>query len=464
MTGDVAQRSSTIGTALGTSQTGTGATEHPAPGVARTVLPGGLRVVTEHVAGARSASVGLWVDVGSRDEPAVGTGAHGAAHFLEHLLFKGTRRRSARAIAEEIDAVGGDLNAFTGKESTCFYAHVLDRDMPLAVDVLGDVVLDAVMAAPDVELERDVVLSEIAGRDEDPEDLLADDFDALLFGAHPLGLPVIGTEESVTGMTRDRLADFHARHYVPSRSVLAVAGNVAHAEVLAAVEAAYGSRLDGPAQPVAPDRRRDARDALAERLAVRDEDTEQAHLMLGVPSLRRADPRWPALQVLSTVLGGGMSSRLFQQVREQRGLAYSVYSSTTGYTDAGTLAVYVGCAPERLGAAASVVRDELGDLAAHGITDAELTRARGQLRGELVLGLEETSSRMTRLGRRELDHGGLDRATDLASTLDRIDGVGADDVAALASELLTGPRAAAVVGPYGDADELPDEVREMVSP
>ena len=189
--------------------TGPGATEHPAPGVARTVLPGGLRVVTEHVAGARSASVGLWVDVGSRDEPAVGTGAHGAAHFLEHLLFKGTRRRSARAIAEEIDAVGGDLNAFTGKESTCFYAHVLDRDMPLAVDVLGDVVLDAVMAAADVELERDVVLSEIAGRDEDPEDLLADDFDALLFGAHPLGLPVIGTEESVTGMTRDRLADFH---------------------------------------------------------------------------------------------------------------------------------------------------------------------------------------------------------------------------------------------------------------
>ena len=244
--------------------------------------------------------------------------------------------------------------------------------------------------------------------------------------------------------------------------MLAVAGNVAHADVLVAVEAAYGSRLDGPAQPW----HRTAGETpatSAERLAVRDEDTEQAHLMLGVPSLRRADPRWPALQVLSTVLGGGMSSRLFQQVREQRGLAYSVYSSTTGYTDAGTLAVYVGCAPERLGAAASVVRDELGDLAAHGITDAELTRARGQLRGELVLGLEETSSRMTRLGRRELDHGGLDRATDLASTLDRIDGVGADDVAALASELLTGPRAAAVVGPYGDADELPVEVREMVS-
>ncbi|GAA4791070.1 pitrilysin family protein [Actinomycetospora chlora] len=436
--------------------------DHPAPGVARTVLPGGLRVVTEHVAGARSASVGLWVEVGSRDEPGSGAGTHGAAHYLEHLLFKGTRRRSARAIAEEIDAVGGDLNAFTGKEHTCFYAHVLDRDMPLAVDVLGDVVLDAVMAAGDVELERDVVLSEIAGRDEDPEDLLADDFDALLFGEHPLGLPVIGTEESVRGMTRDRLADFHARHYVPSRSVLAVAGNVAHADVLAAVTEAYGARLTGGTDPW----RRPA-GALpadpADRLAVRDEDTEQAHLMLGVPSLRRADERWPALQVLSTVLGGGMSSRLFQQVREQRGLAYSVYSATTGYTDTGTLAVYVGCAPERLGAAAAVVSAELGDLAAHGVTAPELARARGQLRGELVLGLEETSARMTRLGRRELDHGGLDRATDLAGTLDRIDAVDAEQVAALASELLTGPRVAAVVGPYGDVDELPGEVQEMIS-
>jgi predicted Zn-dependent peptidase len=272
---------------------------------------------------------------------------------------------------------------------------------------------------------------------------------------------VIGTEESVRGMTRDRLADFHARHYVPSRSVLSVAGNVAHADVLAAVSEAYGTRLDGSTEPW----RRHVGEVPADpsdRLAVRDEDTEQAHLMLGVPSLRRGDERWAVLQVLSTVLGGGMSSRLFQQVREERGLAYSVYSATTGYTDTGTLAVYVGCAPERLGAAAAVVRDELGDLAAHGITDAELTRARGQLRGELVLGLEESGSRMTRLGRRELDHGGLDRAGDLAGTLERIDAVEGGAVAALASELLTGPRVAAVVGPYGDADELPGEVQEMV--
>jgi predicted Zn-dependent peptidase len=449
-------------TALDLPGSGRGVTEHPAPGVARTLLPGGLRVVTEHVAGARSASVGLWVGVGSRDEvgPVDGPGQHGAAHFLEHLLFKGTGRRSARAIAEAIDAVGGDLNAFTGKEHTCFYAHVLDRDMALAVDVLCDVVLDARMAQADVEIERDVVLSEIAGRDDDPEDLLADDFDTLVLDEHPLALPVIGSEESVTAMTRATLADFHAAHYRPERAVLAVAGNVVHADVVAAAAAGFAAHL-GDAATTAP---RDAPGGrltlLPEgRLAVREDDTEQAHVMLGGPGLRRADPRWEAQLVLSTVLGGGMSSRLFQQVREERGLAYSVYSSTTGYSDRGTFSVYVGCAPERLGRAAAVLRDELAGLAATGITADELGRAQGQLRGELVLGLEETSARMSRLGRRELDHGG---PVDVAETLRRVEAVTVDDVADLAAEVLGGPRAVAVVGPYGDADELPEELREMV--
>ena len=462
---------STVGPALpgaGPAEPRVGSTEHPAPGVARTVLPGGLRVVTEHVASARSASVGLWVDVGSRDETAWDPAAHGAAHFLEHLLFKGTRRRSARAIAEQVDAVGGDLNAFTSKEHTCFYAHVLDRDMPLAVDVLCDVVLDAVMAPADVELERDVVLSEIAGRDEDPEDLLADDFDALLHEGHPLALPVIGTEDSVVQMTRDRLAGFHAAHYVPSRSVLAVAGNVTHDEVLDAVARGYGDRLRGPvdAWRRAP---RAAPAVGAGRLAVREEDTEQAHVMLGVPGLRRGDPRWEAQLLLSTVLGGGMSSRLFQRIREERGLAYGVYSSATGYADLGSLAVYVGCAPERLGLAVRLVRAEIADLAAHGVTAEELRRAQGQMRGELVLGLEETSSRMSRLGRRELDRAGVDadaesdaaRAFDLSRALERVHAVGAGDVAAVAAEILGGPLSAAVVGPYADADELPPDLRDL---
>jgi predicted Zn-dependent peptidase len=425
--------------------------------VARTVLPGGLRVVTEHVAGARSASVGLWVDVGSRDEPGFDPASRGAAHFLEHLLFKGTRRRSARQIAEEIDAVGGDLNAFTSKEHTCFYAHVLDADMPLAVDVVCDVVLEGRMAAEDVEVERDVVLSEIAGRDDDPEDLLADDFDDLLLADHPLGGPVVGSEESVTEMSRDVLARFHDAHYVPSRSVLAVAGNVTHAAVLDAVLAGFGDRVrsGGPAwarpaaaapPPVPPD-----------RIAVREDDTEQAHLMLGMPSVPRGDPRWAAQLVLSTVLGGGTSSRLFQEVRERRGLAYSVYSSATGYSDLGVLSVYVGCAPERLGTAAGVLRTTLADLARDGVTPAELVRAHGQLRGEYVLGLEDTSSRMSWLGRRELEVASLD----LADSLARIEAVSREDVAVLAADLFSAPVTAAVVGPYAGVADLPDELREV---
>ena len=434
-------------------------TQHPAPGVARTVLPGGLRVVTEHVAGARSASVGLWVDVGSRDEPGFDPESRGAAHFLEHLLFKGTRKRSAREIAEAVDAVGGDLNAFTSKEHTCFYAHVLDRDMPLAVDVVCDVVLEGRMAVEDVELERDVVLSEIAGRDDDPEDLLADDFDDLLLADHPLGGPVVGSEESVVAMTRDVLARFHDAHYVPSRSVLAVAGNVTHAEVLDAVVAAFGDRLRSGDSAWARPTTAAPPPLPSDRLALREDDTEQAHLMLGMPSVRRGDPRWAAQLVLSTVLGGGTSSRLFQEVRERRGLAYSVYSSTAGYSDLGVLSVYVGCAPERLGTAAGVLRTELADLAHGGVTQAELVRARGQLRGEYVLGLEDTASRMSWLGRRELD--GRGASLDLADSLAQIEAVSREDVATLAADLFSTPVTAAVVGPYADVDDLPDELREV---
>jgi predicted Zn-dependent peptidase len=269
----------------------------------------------------------------------------------------------------------------------------------------------------------------------------------------------VGSEESVTAMSRDVLARFHDAHYVPSRSVLAVAGNVTHAAVLDAVLAGFGDRLDSggsawarPAAAVPPP-------LLPDRLALREDDTEQAHLMLGMPSVRRGDPRWAAQLVLSTVLGGGTSSRLFQEVRERRGLAYSVYSSTAGYSDLGVLSVYVGCAPERLGTAAGVLRTQLADLAHGGVTQAELVRARGQLRGEYVLGLEDTSSRMSWLGRRELD--GPEASLDLADSLARIEAVSREDVATLAAELFSTPVTAAVVGPYADVDDLPDELREV---
>ncbi|HEU5475035.1 MAG TPA: pitrilysin family protein [Actinophytocola sp.] len=423
--------------------------------VKRTVLPGGLRVITEQVPGVRSASLGIWVGVGSRDEkPAVA----GAAHYLEHLLFKGTRRRTAAGIAEEIDAVGGELNAFTAKEHTCYYAHVLDEDLPLAVDLVCDVVFDALLAESDVETERGVVLEEIAMRDDDPEDLLHDTFCAALLGDHPLGRPVLGTEESIAAMSRTALNGFYRRRYTAPAMVLAAAGNLSHGEVLRLVRKALRDRLSGNGSPVAPRAGR-TRIPVASKLIVHTDDTEQAHMMFGVRAPDRHDERRWVLGVLNTVLGGGMSSRLFQEVRERRGLAYQVYSSVASYADTGHLSVYTGCQPDRLGDVARVVREVLAGMASGGVSVGEVDRAKGQLRGNLVLGLEDTSSRMSRIGKAELAYG---RYMSVSETLERIAAVTPEQVGALAGELLARPVAAAVVGPYAHADDVPAEVREVI--
>ncbi|AHI00550.1 pitrilysin family protein [Kutzneria viridogrisea] len=424
--------------------------------VRRSVLPGGLRVVTEQIPGVRSASVGIWVNVGSRDEqPAVA----GAAHYLEHLLFKGTARRSSAGISEEIDAVGGELNAFTAKEHTCFYAHVLDEDLPLALDLVSDVVFNAVCAERDMETERSVVLEEIAMRDDDPEDLLHEAFCEALMGDHPLGRPVLGTEQSISDMTRTALYGFYRRRYTLPRMVLAVAGNVEHATVLRLTRKALGDRLVGDRVPTVPRTGR-ARFPTAPRLVLNTDDTEQAHLMLGVRALDRHDERRWTLGVLNAALGGGMSSRLFQEVRERRGLAYQVYSSVASYADTGNLCVYAGCQPDRLGEVAGVVRDVLAQVAAEGLSPAEVARGKGQLRGGLVLGLEDTSSRMSRIGKGELNYG--DHLT-VEQTLERIEAVTEQDVAVLAKELLRRPVAGSVVGPYDHRDDLPEEVHEVIS-
>lgn len=436
---------------------GAGAAASAPGGVSRTELPGGLRVVTETVPGVRSVSLGIWIGVGSRDESPLQAGA---AHYLEHLLFKGTRRRTAVQIAEEFDAVGGDLNAFTAKEHTCYYAHVLDTDLPLAVDVLADVVTDATLAPPDVEIERGVVLEEIAIRDDDPEDLLGELFDEELFGAHPLGRPVIGSEESVRGMSRETLHEFWRSRYTTPRMVVAAAGNLVHDEVVDLVTAALAAAAGraGAAAPVPPRRPAPVVLEARPRLVLRPDDTEQAHLLLGVPGLSRHDPRRTVLTVLNTALGGGPSSRLFQQVREQRGLAYSVYSALSAYADAGSFSVYAGCAPERLDEVVTVVRAVLAEVAADGLTPAELVRAQGNLRGGMVLGLEDTPSRMNRIGRSELDHG---RQRTITESLDRISAVTTEQVAALAEELLAAPLTAAVVGPYDDESDLPASLRAL---
>ncbi|ACU39633.1 insulinase family protein [Actinosynnema pretiosum subsp. pretiosum] len=425
--------------------------------VRRTLLPSGLRVITEHIPGARSAAVGLWVQVGSRDEaPEVA----GAAHYLEHLLFKGTARRTAAAIAEEIDAVGGELNAFTAKEHTCYYAHVLDSDLPLAVDLVCDVVFDALCEQRDFETERGVVLEEIAMRDDDPEDLLHDAFLEALMGGHELGRSVLGSEQSITDMDRDALYAFYRGRYSLPSMVLSAAGNVDHERVLELARERVGERLlDVPGTPVPP-RGGEVRVDPVDRLVLHSDDTEQAHLMLGVRALDRHDERRFALNVLNAALGGGMSSRLFQEVRERRGLAYQVYSSVGSYADTGTWSVYAGCQPDRLGDVAGVIRDVLAEVVANGLTDAEIARAKGQLRGAMVLGLEDTGSRMSRVGKGELNYGDY---LSVEQTLERVDAVTSAEVAELAAELLRRPVAAAVVGPYDSIEDLPHQVHEVIS-
>jgi predicted Zn-dependent peptidase len=419
--------------------------------VKRTVLPGGLRVITEQIPGVRSASVGIWVGVGSRDEQ---QSVAGAAHYLEHLLFKGTQKRTAGQIAEEIDAVGGELNAFTAKEHTCYYAHVLDTDLPLAMDLVSDVVFDALLAEQDMETERSVVLEEIAMRDDDPEDLLHDTFIEALLADHPLGRPVLGTEQSVSSMSRSSLHGFYKRRYALPRMVLAAAGNISHGDVLRHARRLLRDRLVGDRPPGRP-RTGQARVAAPRKLVVHPDDTEQAHLMLGVRALTRHDERRWVLAVLNAALGGGMSSRLFQEIRERRGLAYQVYSSVASYADTGHLSVYAGCQPDRLGSVAGVVHEVLAAVARDGLAEDEVERAKGQLRGNLVLGLEDSSSRMSRIGKGELSYG--DYLT-VEQTLERIESVTTEEVATLAGRLLTRPVATALVGPYAHPDDVPAEV------
>jgi predicted Zn-dependent peptidase len=416
--------------------------------IRRTVLPGGLRVITEAIPTMRSVAFGIWVGVGSRDET---PNLAGASHYLEHLLFKGTKRRDALQIAASMDAVGGEMNAFTAKEYTCYYARVLDADLPLAVDVVSDMVTSSLLAANDVESERGVILEEIAMHDDDPSDAVHDTFSRAVFGDAPLGRPVIGTTKSIGEMTRASIARYYTRRYRPSTIVVAAAGNVDHTRVVRLVKKAFGDAGlldDESAQPDAP-RSAGRPTPFKHTVSVVSRPTEQANVILGTRGLARTDERRFALGVLNSALGGGMSSRLFQEVREKRGLAYSVYSYASQYADTGLVGVYAGCQPARVGEVLAICRDEVSKVAEHGITDEELSRGKGQLRGSLVLGLEDTSSRMSRLGKSELVQGEL-LAVD--EVLARIESVNLDEVRAVAADILTGPMALAAVGPFADAE------------
>ncbi|MFY1669236.1 M16 family metallopeptidase [Plantactinospora sp. WMMB334] len=416
--------------------------------VRRTVLPSGLRVLTEAIPTMRSVSFGIWVAVGSRDE--TGTQA-GVSHFLEHLLFKGTRKRSALDISAAIEAVGGETNAFTTKEYTCYYARVLDQDLPLAIDVMCDLVADSVLAAADVETERGVILEEIAMHDDEPGDEVHDLLARAVYGDHPLGRLISGTEETVSPMSRRQIQSFYRRRYAAPSIVVAAAGNLEHGEVVKLVrQALRDTSLEGEPAAPAPLRPADSRvRTVRPRSLVEQKETEQAHVVLGCPGIGRLDERRFALGVLNNVLGGGMSSRLFQEIRERRGLAYSVYSYSSQYADTGLFAVYAGCAPGKVEEVLELIRAELAEVAAHGITDAELARGKGMAKGSYVLNLEDTGSRMSRLAKGELLFGDLLPVDEL---LVRVDAVGPDEVNALAADLLARPMSLAVVGPFGDSD------------
>ena len=416
-------------------------------GVRRTVLPSGLRIVTEAIPTTRSASLGVWVGIGSRDEtPAMS----GASHFLEHLLFKGTHKRTAMQISAEIEAVGGETNAFTTKEYTCYYARVLDADLPLAVDVLCDAVADSLIEPADVETERGVILEEIAMHEDEPGDEVHDIFTEAIFGTHPLGRLISGTEESIGPMTRAQINGFYRRRYTAPHIVVAAAGNLEHATVVRLVRKALaGTALDSaPAEPAGP--RAGAKRVPTQRphTVVRNRDTEQAHLVLGGVGIGRRDERRFALSVLNNVLGGGMSSRLFQEIREKRGLAYSVYSYASQYADAGLFGVYAGCAPGKVEEVLDLTRAELERVAAKGVDAEEIARGKGMVKGAFVLGLEDTGSRMSRLAKSELLYGDL---MSVDEVLARVDAGTGDEVNAIAADLLAQPMSLAVVGPFDEA-------------
>lgn len=401
----------------------------------RTRLPSGARVVTETLPNVRSVTLGFWVGAGSRDEsPEV----YGAAHLLEHLLFKGNERWGARGIAEAFDAVGGEANAFATKEYTCAYARVLDEDVPLALEILWAMVMEPSMRAEHLESEKRVVLEEIAMLEDSPEDLVHQVAMEKLLGDHPLGHEIMGTVESVSQITREPLARFHDRYYIAPRLVVAAAGNVDHVQVADWV----GEQLSRPAEVPPP---RSLSEPQAQGgLGQVTKPVEQTHISVIAPGYPRDHEGRFALGVLDNLLGGGMASRLFQEIREERGLAYSVYSFRASYTETGVFGVYAATAPSNADEVRKIIEAELDKVVEEGITAEELERAKGHMKGGLVLGLEDPSSRMTRLGKNEVCESPILSMDEL---IERVEAVTIADVSKVAIDVLSSGRVTAIVGP-----------------
>ena len=405
-----------------------------------TTLPNGLRVISETMPSLRSVALGCWVDTGARDEE---SNEHGASHFLEHLLFKGSEKLSAREISEIFDAIGAESNAFTSKEATCYWTRLLDQDLGTGLDVLAEMLQRPAFRQNEIDAERHVVIEEINMNEDDPNDVTFENFTTSLFAGHPLEAPVLGTKESILAMSRDDIDGYWKRRYGAGSMVIAAAGSVDHEALVEMVSERFG----GWSGEAVEHHRMEAASATA--VNVTERDTEQAHIVLGGKGINRADERRWAFEILNHVMGTGMSSRLFREVREERGLAYAIYSFRLAYTDTGGWGVYVGTTPSQTETAMSLIIEELDKVMREGITEDELVRAKGSMRGGLALSLEDANSRMVRLGRDELS--GLPHLS-VDERLERLDRVSLADVQKVAQDLYSAERVIGAVGPFSASD------------
>jgi predicted Zn-dependent peptidase len=412
----------------------------------KSVLPNGIRVITERMPHVRSVAVGVWVETGSRHEP---DDRGGISHLIEHLVFKGTATRTAQDIARTMDSVGGQMDAFTTKEHTCFYVQVLDEHLPLAVDLLTDILLHPLFNAEELEREKSVVLQEIKMVEDTPDDLIHDIFAAQVWQDHPLGRPILGTRDAVNGYTREAVHEHFAGHYVPPRIIIAVAGNVTHARVVELFGAGFNGFGGGALEPVLP------APPMKAGVNIVHKELEQVHLVLGFPGVGHGARERYALFLLNDVIGGSMSSRLFQEVRERQGLVYSIHSGAQAFRDTGTLYVYAATDAPNFSKVLKSTLKEIRDLKKYGVAAEDIARSKDHLKGGLMLSLESTSSRMNRLAKHEMHFGSF---LTLDAMLAAIDGVRHEEVQALVAELLDEDRLALTT--YGPLDRrnLPREL------
>ncbi len=420
----------------------------PSEAIAATTLANGIRVLTERISHVRTVAIGIWVGTGSRYEP---TEQHGISHFLEHLFFKGTATRSALEIAQAVDDIGGQMNAFTDREQTVFYVKVLATHLDRALEIYADMLLNSTLADEFIERERQVIAEEIKSYEDSPDELVQDLFAQTVWNGHPLGRPVIGTLATVTKLTRDDFRTYIQRHYRPDNVIVAAAGDLQHDQVCALITRYFGgwAGRGSPVHQAAPHSQAD--------VATRLKETEQVHLCLGTQGLAYADERRYTLSLLDHLLGGGMSSRLFQEIREKRGLVYSIASYAVAYRDGGLFVIYAGMSPQ---AGAEVIRLTLAEvekMKLHPVDETELRRAKESLKGGLMLGLESTGSRMSMLARSQIYHG---RQVTLDELIAKVDAVTATDVQEMAADLFApGRLSMAAIGPFRTDGQLTTAMR-----